>query len=128
MIKGISGTGKYISVVGGSPTGHYISPGAVGAGMMRYNPNMSAIEVNDGNSWQQLSTSYATVQMTPEAEGLLDWAREQRNKQYEYERLAKDHPAVQNAIDAIKRAEQQLELIAKLSIEYENEGAQVESS
>lgn len=118
MIKGINSSGRYVTVTGGQPASQYFSTGAVGAGMMRYNTNTNSMEVNDGNSWQQLSMNYASVSLTGEAESLLDWARDQRNKQYEYEQLAKDHPAVQNALDAIKRAEEQLVLIVNLSKEH----------
>ncbi len=34
-------------------TNPYISPGASGAGMLRWNSGMNCMEVNDGNSWQQ---------------------------------------------------------------------------
>jgi hypothetical protein len=72
MIKGINSSGRYLTVSGGTASNPYISPGSVGAGMMRYNPNMNCIEVNDGNSWQQLGVSYATVELNPDTEALLE--------------------------------------------------------
>lgn len=112
MIKGISG-GRYITVTGGQSSTPYISPGAVGAGMVRYNSNMNCLEISDGNSWQQLHTSYSQVELDHEAQTLLDWAREERNKQLERTKLIKDNPALQKALEAIQRAEANFDLIAK---------------
>lgn len=126
MIKGINTSGRYTQVTGGMPSTMYINnySGQPGVGNMRYNPSTSSIEVFDGNTWMMMSTNYASVGLTNEAESLLDWARDQRNKQWEYEAKAKDHPAVQNALDALKRAQDQLDLVYKLSKDYENEGVQ----
>jgi len=123
MIKGINTSGRYLMVSGGTPGSTYISSGAVGAGMMRYNSNMNCIEVNDGNSWQQLSMSYATVELNSDAESLLDWARKERDKQSKRERLAKDNPALQKALEAIARAEANFDLIEKF---VENDSNQAE--
>jgi hypothetical protein len=86
---------------------------------MRYNPTNQNVEVYDGNNWQTMPSGYATIALTGEAESLLDWAREQRSKQWAREALAKDHPAVAAAVEAVKRAEEQLEVITILSKEHE---------
>jgi hypothetical protein len=114
MIKGINSSGRYLTVSGGSPSNTYISPGAVGSGMMRYNGNMNCIEVNDGNSWQQLHMSYATVELSPDAEALLEWARLERTKQRVMEDRIKNHPALQNAHDAVKRAQENFDILDKI--------------
>jgi hypothetical protein len=92
-------------------------------GMMRING--TDIQVFDGNSWLNLPASYATVELNGETQTILQWARDKRNQELEYERMAKEHPAVQHAIDAIKKAEKQLDLIVKLSKEH---GEQLETS
>jgi len=124
MIKGISQSGRYTQVTNGSPGSVYVNnySGQPGVGNLRYNPSTSSIEVFDGNAWMMMAMNYASVGLTSEAESLLDWAREQRNKQWEYEAKAKDHPAVKNALDALIRAQDQLDLVYKLSKDYENEG------
>lgn len=114
MLKGISTSGRYLTVSGGSPSNPYISPGAAGAGMMRYNPNMNCIEVNDGNSWLQLQTNYATVELTPETESLLEWARLERTKQRVMEDRIKKHPSLQKAYEAIQRAEDNFDILDKI--------------
>ena len=99
MINGIAPAGKYITISGGNSSGPYISPGAAGAGMMRYNPNTSNIEVNDGNSWQIMSSSYTSVGLTPEAESLLDWARQKRIEEQQMQTMLEQFPALKKAKD-----------------------------
>ena len=120
MIKGITQSGRYIAVTNGNAS-TYVNgySGLQGVGNMRYNTTNQNMEVFDGNNWVQLGMSYATVGLNGEAESLLDWAREQRNKQLAYEAMSIEHPAVKNAFDAFKRAEEQLDLVYKLSKDYE---------
>ena len=99
MIRGINTSGRYISVSGGSPSNTYISPGSVGAGMLRYNSNSHCIEVNDGNSWQQLGMSHATIELNPEAEDLLNWVRSKKQEELRIKELCEKYPALQKAKD-----------------------------
>ena len=113
MIKGITG-GKYIVVSGGSPATTYIAPSAPGSGMLRYNGNMNCIEVNDGNSWKQMDTSYAQVQLDPEAESILNWARQERDRQRLREKRIQENPALKKAYEAILRAEENYDMLDKI--------------
>lgn len=129
MIKGINSSGRYITVSGGSISNPYISPGAVGAGMLRYNPNMNCMEVNDGNSWIRFDTSYATVELNADAESLLDWARQERNKQLAREHAVANNPALKKAYEAIKRAEENFDLLEAIAKDHnDNAGAMMEAS
>lgn len=134
MIKGINTSGRYITVTGGISATPYISPGSVGAGMMRWNTNTNCIEVNDGNMWKTIDMGYPTVELTPETESLLEWAREQRSKQNERERAVKNNPALAKAYEAIKRAEENFDLLETIAKEHNNSNygmlaeAQVSSS
>jgi len=119
MIKGINPNGKYITVSGGSPSNTYISPGSVGAGMLRWNSNMSCMEVNDGNMWKTIEMNYASVGLSPEAESLLDWARKKRDEEVTLQALAKKNSAVKIALDNLEQAQQQLEITAHLARDYE---------
>ena len=127
MIKGITQSGRYTTVSGGSASSTYISPGSSGAGMMRYNGNMNCIEVNDGISWKELSGSYASVGLTQEAEALLDWAREQRNKQQARKYAAESNPALKKAYEAIRRAEENFDILEAIAGKYD-ESDQVQAS
>jgi len=114
MIKGINSSGRYLTVSGGSPSNTYISPGAVGSGMMRYNGNMNCIEVNDGNSWIQLQSNYATVELSPDSESLLEWARKERDKQWARDERIRKNPALKKAYEAIQRAEANFDILDKI--------------
>lgn len=127
MIKGISPSGKYISVSGGTPGTTYISAGSAGAGMLRWNPNMNCMEVNDGSVWKQIETSYASVGLNSDAEDLLDWVRKKKLEEDAMWISPGDHPAVRIAKEnfnkakaEMMRAEQQLKATVILSKEYEN--------
>ena len=125
MLKGINTSGRYLTVSGGIPSNPYISPGAAGAGMMRYNPNMNCIEVNDGSIWKQLESSYASVELTPETESLLEWARLERTKQRVMEDRIKKHPALQKAYEAIQRAEDNFDILDKIIGDENNPGQMI---
>lgn len=120
MIKGITQQGKYVTVSGGSASNPYISPGSAGAGMIRWNPNTNHMEVNDGNSWQQLGMNFASVGLTSEAETLLDWARDKMQEEQEMKRLAENHPAVKIALENLNKAQEQLKATVILSKEHQN--------
>jgi hypothetical protein len=113
MINYITSTSPSIMVSCPSPSGPHISPGAQGAGMIRWNSNMNQMEVNDGNIWMPLIQGSATVALTPEVESLLSWAREQQVRQQHREQLARDNPALHKAMEAIARAEADFDLLAK---------------
>ena len=119
MIKGINSSSRYITISGGSPSNTYISPGSVGAGMIRWNPNMNCMEVNDGNMWKTLDMSYASVELTSDAESLLEWARKKRDKETTLYALAEKNSAVKIALDNLEQAQQQLEITAHLAREHE---------
>lgn len=112
MIRGINSSSRYITVSGGSPN-TYISPGSVGAGMLRYNSNTNCIEVNDGVSWKQLDMGYVTVELNAEAESLLDWARSKMQEERRIKELCEKYPG-------LKKAKENYDLILNI-IKDENE-------
>lgn len=120
MIKGITG-GRYVVVSGGSSSDPYISPGAVGAGMMRYNPNMSCMEVNDGNSWRQIGMNYASVELDPNAQQILDWAKKKMEEERNLDELCKKYPG-------LERARSNFELFKQLVLNEESSDTEVQSS
>lgn len=114
MIKNITAQGRYVQVTGWHSAGPYISPGSQSAGMMRYNTSSQNIEVYDGMSWQQLDNNSIQVGLNGEAESLLDWARDERDRQYKREEMIRKNPALQKAMEAIKRAEENFDILAAL--------------
>ena len=120
MIKHITGTGKYIQVMG-SGASTYVNnySGAQGIGNMRYNTSSQNMEVYDGTNWITLNTSSPMIGLTADAESLLDWAKEKRQQELEIEQLAKSNPAVKIAYNAFKKAEEQLQTTIILSKDEE---------
>jgi hypothetical protein len=96
MIKNITPIGKYIQVNGGSNAYPYISPGAANAGQLRYNTNMSNLEIWDGVTWREITNNYTGIGLTSEAEALLDWARTKRDEDIKFKALMAEHPGVKD--------------------------------
>lgn len=118
MIKTASSKSRYLNVYATNGDLNYISPGAQ-AGQVRFNTNMMIMEVFDGVTWRNAS-GHLEVGLTSSGEEVFNWAREKMRQELDYKELAKDHPAVAAAMEAVRKAEEQLKLIAILCKE-ENE-------
>ena len=121
MIKSVISGSSYIQVSGGQSPVPYINSGIQSAGMMRYNTSSQNVEVYDGTGWQQLDGGYVSVGLNGEAESLLDWARRERDRQAKREQLIKENPALQKAWEAIKKAEDNFDILSKF-VENDNVG------
>jgi hypothetical protein len=112
MIKGLMGTGG-VTVNGGNVSLPYISPNASNPvqGMIRI--NNTDFEVFNGTSWQQLPSSYATVSLDQDTQDLLQWARAQRTIAMNKLTLAQNNPALMKALEAVKKAEDNFDILSK---------------
>ena len=121
MIKGITSNSAWLTVQNGS-TSNYINnyTGAQGVGNMRFNTTNQNMEVFDGNNWQQLNMAYASVDLNSEAQQLLEWARNERNRKWAIEAKMKNNPALRKAYEAIQRAEENFDLIYKF-VEHDSD-------
>lgn len=114
MITGIMSSGRYITVANGSGnTLPYLSTSNNDPAMGDVRVVNGQLSCWTGSGWQPIVGSYPSVSLTSEAEMLLDWAREHKNKELERERLIKDNPALQKAYEAIKRAEENFNILEK---------------
>jgi hypothetical protein len=75
--------------------------------------NNQDLEVFNGSNWQQLSTNYATVSLDQEILDIIQWARAQRTMALNRMTLAQNNPALMKALEAVKRAEDNFELLSK---------------
>ena len=73
----------------------------------------SDMQVFDGNNWMTMSSSYATVELDQDTQDLLQWARAQRTMAMNRMTLAQNNPALMKALEAVKRAEDNFELLSK---------------
>jgi hypothetical protein len=112
MIKGLMGS-KGVMVMGGNTSVPYVSQNNTNPmqGMIRIWG--SDMQVFDGNNWMPMSTSYATVELDQDTQDLLQWARAQRTMAMNRMTLAQNNPAMMKALEAVKRAEDNFELLSK---------------
>ena len=112
MIKGLNGT-TGITITGGNTSMRYVNYNSENPmqGMLRVNG--SDLQVFEGTSWVTMSTSYATVSLDQEVLDVIQWARTQRTIAMNRLTLAQNNPALMNALEAVKRAEDNFEILAK---------------
>jgi len=115
MIKAIHTSGRYIQVIGGSASTYVnANPGAQGVGNLRFNTSAQRLEVYDGSSWQELNMPHASVGLNAEAEQAIDWVRRQMKQEHRFGALARQHPAVADAMEAVEKAQEQVRIVAAL--------------
>ena len=120
MIKGITQSGRYVTVSNGNASTYVNSySGQQGVGNMRYNTSSQNMEVFDGNSWVMLNMAHASVGLNGEAESLLDWARKKRDEEHEWYKLASSNEAVRIALEQLEQAKTRVELTTILARDYE---------
>jgi hypothetical protein len=107
MIKGLMGS-RGIAVNGGNTSVPYIPQNNSNPiqGMIRIWG--SDMQVFDGSSWMNLSTSYATVELDTETIMLLEWARKKRVEEEMLLSLPSDHPAVKAAKQNLNKVKQEV--------------------
>jgi len=95
MIKSIT-AGSGLTISGMYTSNPYISPGANGAGMLRWNPNMGYMEVNDGSTWLQITMSAPTIELAPHVQAMLNWAQTKMAEEAKLTELVNRHPGIQD--------------------------------
>lgn len=108
--------GQYITIGHNGQT-YYNNTSQPMAGMLRYHSG-GRVEVFDGNSWITASGS-ANVALSPDATQAITWAIQKQREEQELEKLSKEHPAVQAALENLRRAEEQLKTTIILSKDEE---------
>ena len=119
MIKDVISTGPFVQVIGGGGYTPYINMSNPSAGMTRFNGNTQSLEVYDGHSWMVISSSVASVGLNNDAAGAITWALKKMAEEAELEKLAREHPAINLALDNVKKAKTQLDAIIILSKEHD---------
>jgi hypothetical protein len=121
MIKGLMGT-TGVTVSGGNTSLPYVAPSSTNplTGMIRI--HNTELEVFNGSNWQTISSSYATVSLDQEILDVIQWARVQRTMAMNRLTLAQNNPALMKALEAVKRAEDNFEILSKF-VENDKEQA-----
>ena len=112
MIKGITGT-LGVTVFGGNNVSQCINQNTNNPmqGMIRLNG--SDFQVFDGSNWLMLTTGHPSVSLDGETLDLLQWARTQRQLDLNRKFLIENNPALAKAHEAIKRAEDNFDILSK---------------
>ena len=113
MIKGLMGD-AYVQVTGGDTSLPYVTQNTQNPiqGIMRVNGNL--LEVFDGYTWKQIPSSYATVGLTPIYQQAIEWAAKKMQEEKEMKALAEKHPVIADLVEAVDRAQEQLQMTAAL--------------
>lgn len=83
-------------------------------GQMRYNGSSQNIEVFDGNSWLMMNSAYPTIELSPHVQAVVNWAQMKMAEESRIQELAAKHPTVADALEAVKQAEEQVQIAAAL--------------
>jgi hypothetical protein len=120
MIKGLMGTCG-VTVSAGNTTVPYINQNVSNPmqGMIRVWG--SDMQVFDGTAWITMSTSYATVTLDQDILDTIQWARTQRTMAMNRLTLAQNNPALMKALEKLKKAEDDFELLSKF-VEHDEPG------
>jgi hypothetical protein len=113
MIKGLLGE-KGIVVGSGNTSVPYINQNQSNPmqGMIRiWGTDM---QVFDGSAWMNMTTSYATVSLDQETQDLIMWAKAQRQMAMNRLTLAQNNPALMKALEKLKKAEDNFELLQRI--------------
>ena len=115
MIKHIHARGRYMMVIGGS-SGTYVNAhsGSQGVGNLRFNTTNQQMEVYDGNSWITVTGAYPQIELAPDVQAVIDWARCKMVEEERIKQLAVRHPTVADAVSAVERAEERLKIVTAL--------------
>lgn len=116
MLNGVTG-GRYITVTGGNSSTYVtknFNSNNFMQGDMRYDFDSQCMKVWDGQTWQSLMGSIATVELDYEAQSLLDWARNKKNDEMLLEKQAQENPAIKDLVDQIKQKQEQIKMVQTL--------------
>ena len=119
MIKGLQGIGG-VQVDAGNTSLPYVNqnPSDSFTGLLRLYG--SDIQYYNNGTWNSLPTSYATVKLDAGTESLLKWCEAQRTMSFKRLEAASKNPALMKALENIKRAEDNFDLLEKF-VEHDDQ-------
>ena len=118
MIKTInSGTGITVTGTGTAWPSFYNNSSASNntlIGQVRYNGSNQMMEVYDGAMWHTISPVYPMIELSSEVQTILNWAKAKMSEEVRLKQLATQHPSLQDALDKLQHAQEQVEIVAAL--------------
>lgn len=98
MIRSISTQNNQWLNVNFSNNSPHINSTNISAGILRYNPHSSAVEVYDGNTWYSIS-GHADVNLTQESKRIMEWANKKMREEEQLKSLMEKHPGLKELHD-----------------------------
>jgi hypothetical protein len=112
MINQVYGGSEFLNVQTYS-SAPYINVTELSAGQVRFNPSTRSMEVYDGHNWVNYAGS-AQVVLSGGAEEILRWAQKKMEQERNWMNMATTNPAVRDAYEKFKQAEEQLQIVQAL--------------
>ena len=112
MINSITGNYTFVDIrqSGSAP---YVNISQPSAGLVRYNPTYQRMEVYDGNMWVTLGMD-THVDLSPNAREVIEWAGKKMDEEKRWRDMAEKNPAIRDAYEKFKQAEEQLKIVEAL--------------
>lgn len=107
----LSTFGPFLSV--GINSNPYVGNNGPAAGMVRFNTNTQSFEAYDGIVWIRMAVDQ-NISLTADAVEAIHWARDKIANEQKLKALAEKHPGVADAVNQLKRASEQLEIMVQL--------------
>ena len=104
--------GPGINVTGNNYSTPYIDMTRPSAGMVRCNG--SSIEVYDGSNWVMMGLTSPQIELDGVTQEAIQWVRRKMEQEKRLTELAKQHPAVADALEALQRAKEQVKIVTAL--------------
>ena len=111
MIKTIVTNSEFLKV--GSPNAYVNQNGMPNAGAVHYNTQTQSLQVFDGMVWNTVSNS-ATIDLSDRAKAILGWAEQKMVEEQRIQQMAETNPALKDAVEALNRAREQVQIVAAL--------------
>ena len=99
MIRSLSSGSPWVTVTA-SPTSLYVG-NQQSAGMLRYNTQLTRIEVYDGTNWMEFG-AHAEVSLAAEAQEIMLWAKQRMIEDQKFEALCAKHPGLNEAYERLQ--------------------------
>jgi hypothetical protein len=123
MISNVMG-GRYVTTSGGTSYPYVSSSSNPMQGAVRIQSNSP--QVWDGNGWITFGGS-VSVNLTPEAESILDWAKKKIAEEAEDAELRKKYPTLDQAYKDVEVAKKQAAFIKELVKSHSSNDGEAEA-
>jgi hypothetical protein len=106
MISSITGIGG-VKTVGGWHSKPYFTNNDMNnnktpvEGDVRFNGTTGKLECWVNNYWQPVSSGDVTVELTPDVQQVLNWAKDKMSQEQHIKELAEQHPSIASAVNQL---------------------------